>query len=511
MIEMVKYYCKLIIVTLLFSLIIVQCNSQIKERGKACTDRQPVVAGSFYPDKPEALEIVLESMFAKAEKRILPGDLKALLVPHAGYVYSGKVAAEAYKLIDTEKKYDNIFIIASSHQKYMQGASIYNQGDYVTPLGKVKVNRDLANQLIEANNNLFFDPEAHAAEHSLEVQLPFLQYRLKTDFQIVPIVTGFQDVVFSRKLASILKPYLNENNLFIISSDFSHYPAYQHAVVADERTGQAILAKSPRMLISAINTNASENFPNLVTSLCGWPGVLTFLYMIETESNIDAIHIKYMNSGDVTKDSSRVVGYHSIAFVKNENKVNMTKEKFNLDDEEKKYLLDLARQTIESFLTDGSLPEIEEEKLSESLREKCGAFVTLHKKGSLRGCIGRFTSNENLAKVVQSMAVSAATQDPRFSKVKPSEMGNIDIEISVLTPLKEIKSIDEIEMGKHGIYIKKGFATGTFLPQVALQTGWTKEEFLGHCSRDKAGLGWEGWKDAEIYIYEALVFSENQH
>lgn len=507
---MLKYYLKLVVVSLLLSFIVIRCNSQIKEKGKGCTDRQPVVAGSFYPDKPEALEVVLESMFVKAEKRDLSGELKAILVPHAGYVYSGKVAAEAFKLIDPEKEYDNIFIIASSHQKYMQGASIYNQGDYITPLGKVKVNRDLANRLIEENNILIFDPEVHSAEHSLEVQLPFLQYRLKTDFQIVPIVTGFQDIIFSRKLASVLKPYLNENNLFIISSDFSHYPTYQHAVVADERTGQAILAKSPRMLISAINTNASENFPNLVTSLCGWPGVLSFLYMIETENDIEATHIKYMNSGDVSKDSSRVVGYHSIAFVKNENKVNMTKEQFNLSDDERKYLLDFARQTIDSFLIDGSLPEIDEEKLSKSLKEKCGAFVTLHKNGSLRGCIGRFTSSDNLVKVVRSMAVSAATQDPRFSKVKSSEMKDIDIEISVLTPLKEIESIDEIEMGKHGIYIKKGFATGTFLPQVALQTGWTKEEFLGHCSRDKAGLGWEGWKNAEVYIYEALVFSENE-
>jgi len=188
----------------------------------------------------------------------------------------------------------------------------------------------------------------------------------------------------------------------------------------------------------------------------------------------------------------------------------MPKESFHLTLENKKQLLTIARDSITSYLQVGKTPVIEKQTLSSILISKCGAFVTLHKDGSLRGCIGRFTANEALFEIVQKMAISAATDDSRFSKVEKKEMSQIDIEISVLTPLIKIENIDEIKMGKHGIYIKKGFSSGTFLPQVALETGWTKEEFLGYCARNKAGIGWEGWKDAEIFVYEAIVFGEKE-
>jgi hypothetical protein len=144
------------------------------------------------------------------------------------------------------------------------------------------------------------------------------------------------------------------------------------------------------------------------------------------------------------------------------------------------------------------------------LKTPCGAFVTLKKYGNLRGCIGRFDASEPLYQVVQEMAIASSTQDYRFSPVELKEIPELEIEISVLTPMRHISSIDEIELGKHGIYIKKGNRSGTFLPQVATETGWTKEEFLGHCAQDKAGIGWNEWKDAEVYVYEALVFGEEK-
>jgi AmmeMemoRadiSam system protein A len=148
--------------------------------------------------------------------------------------------------------------------------------------------------------------------------------------------------------------------------------------------------------------------------------------------------------------------------------------------------------------------------LSIGAKTNCGAFVTLLKNGELRGCIGRFDSSEPLYRVVQHMAIAAATEDNRFPQVSRDEIGSLEIEISALTPMRKISSADEIELGRHGIYIKKGNRSGTFLPQVAIETGWTKDDFLGHCARDKAGLGWDGWKDAEIYVYEANVFSEKE-
>lgn len=493
-----------------FVLIVIQCNSQSDSaNNKACIDRNPVVAGSFYSNDSATLYNDLSLLFKRAKPSMHAKNVAAILAPHAGYLYSGKVAASAYNQLNPDKKYDNIFIIASSHKALFQGASIYNQGDYITPFGKVKVNTVLANQLIDNNSVFNFTPDAHAAEHSLEVQLPFLQYILKRDFKIVPIVTGTQSVAEIELISKALTPYFTENNLFVISTDFSHYPNYSDAKIIDKKTGDAILANSVDKLITAVNVNAASNIENLVTSLCGWPAVLTLLNITQNDRSIEVIPVDYQNSGDVTGDKSRVVGYHAMAFVKTKQST-MIENDFTLTNQEKKKLLEIARKTIHEYLNSGKYPDIDETNITQTMKSECGAFVTLHKEGELRGCIGRFVADDPLYQIVQKMAVAAATQDHRFPMVTEDEMGNIDIEISVLTPLKRIESIDEIMMGKHGIYIKKGFASGTFLPQVATETGWTKEEFLGYCARNKAGIGWEGWKDAEIYTYEALVFEENE-
>lgn len=502
------YFLRPLIVILLITMVI-ECNSQSDDfKNQTCTDREPVVAGSFYPDNPVALKAQLESLFAQALGVKTHDQVLAIIAPHAGYVFSGKVAASAFNQINSEKEYENIFIIASSHRVLFNGASIYNLGDYVTPLGKVKVNRELANKLIDENEVFIFNFEAHSAEHSIEVQLPFLQYKMGKDFQIIPIVTGTQTLGEIMEIAKALKPYFNEKNLFIISSDFSHYPNYHDAISVDKITGDAVLANSVSKVIDAINKNASTKVENLVTSLCGWPAVLTLLHITQEEKSIQVIPVDYQNSGDVSGDKNRVVGYHAIAFVKKKNQ-DMTDNQFKLTKQEKAQLLELARNTINHYLSTGKYLKVNESKLSKAMKSDCGSFVTLHKNGALRGCIGRFVADEPLYAIVQKMAIAAATEDQRFPVVEKLEMDEIELEISVLTPLQKIESIDEIEMGRHGIYIKKGFASGTFLPQVAIETGWTKEEFLGYCSRNKAGLGWDGWKEAEIYIYEALVFGEN--
>ncbi|MDY6800442.1 MAG: AmmeMemoRadiSam system protein B [Bacteroidota bacterium] len=500
------------LVVLFFVLSTTNCNAQTTTNGvkqQDAVDRKPVVAGSFYPDNPESLQMMLESLFARSEMVKTYDNVLAIISPHAGYRYSGKVAASAFNQIDPDKIYENIFILAPSHRVMFNGASIYNMGDYITPLGRVKVNRELAKELIDKHKIFVYHPDAHKAEHSLEVQLPFLQYKMNKDFKIVPIITGTQNLNDCKKIAAALKPYFNENNLFVISTDFSHYPAYDEANKVDRRTGDAIVANSVNRVIDAISENESANINNLVTSMCGWPAVLSLLYITQEMPDMNVVPVDYQNSGDEAGDKSRVVGYHAIAFARKKNQ-NMSENQFKLSKEEKANLLKIARKTINEYLSSGEIPDMDEKNITPAMQEHCGAFVTLHLDGALRGCIGRFSANEPLYEVVQKMAVSAATEDPRFPAVKPDEMDKIDLEISVLTPLQKIESIDEIEMGRHGIYIKKGFATGTFLPQVAKETGWTKEEFLGHCARSKAGIGWDGWKEAEIFIYEALVFSEKE-
>jgi AmmeMemoRadiSam system protein A len=220
--------------------------------------------------------------------------------------------------------------------------------------------------------------------------------------------------------------------------------------------------------------------------------------------------VTYMNSGDSKyQDKNQVVGYWSIAVSKRDRSIPSSSA-FNLSEKDKKDLLMIARTTLEQYIRYKKTPEINATGFSETLKTASGAFVTLKVDGVLRGCIGRFTADEPLYQVVQQMAIASSTQDNRFPPVEAKETGKISIEISVLSPMKKISSIDEIILGRHGIYIRKGYLSGTFLPQVATETGWKKEDFLGHCSRDKAGLGWNGWKDADVYIYEAVVFSEDE-
>ena len=471
-------------------------------------NRKPVVAGQFYDDDPVALKANLEGMFSRAEPKQYD-NVKAVIAPHAGYVFSGEVAASSFNQVDPDAGFDNIFILASSHRIAFNGASIYNKGNYETPLGVVKVNLDLARELIEQNSEFTFRRDAHNAEHSLEVQLPFLQHKLGTDIQIIPVVIGTQDPSTCKSIAKSLEPYLLGNNLFVISTDFSHYPSYDDAVIIDNLTADAIVSKDPDEFMRVIDKNTSRGIPNLATSCCGWSSTLSLLYMVSNNPDYKLHKVQYKNSGDAKYygDKDRVVGYYSIVMTGPDDKGN-EETGFYLSEKDKKELLAIARTTIDEYVRNDKVPSIDDSGFSPALKEHCGAFVSLYKRKKLRGCIGRFKVSEPLYKVVQKMAIASATQDYRFPRVNETEIEDLSIEISVLTPMRQIQSIDEIEMGKHGIYIRKGTASGTYLPQVGTQTGWSREDFLGHCAKDKARIGWDGWKDAEIFIYEALVFGE---
>lgn len=483
------------------------CSSQDEQNSKSI-DRQPFAAGKFFTDDPKQLQAELDMLFNKAVGKKFD-NINAVIAPHAGYAYSGEVAASGINQIDKESKFDNIFVIASSHRVAHKGASIYYKGDYISPLGKVKVNRQLAEKLVNDHSIFNFYNDAHAQEHSLEIQLPLLQYHLENEFRIVPILMTTQNTEDCRKVAEALKPYFNKNNLFVISTDFSHYPPYEDAAKVDEQTANAIISNSVSKLQTALAENKNKNIPDLATSLCGWSSVITLLHLTEDNNHYKYHKVQYMNSGDQPfGDKNSVVGYYSIVITDQHKKKE--NNEFELTNKDKKDLLHIARITLDTYIKKKKRPKIDTGGFSDELFTKCGVFVTLHIDGQLRGCIGRFTPNEPLYEVVREMAIASSTQDSRFPPVGKSELNDIDIEISVLTPLKKIESIDEIEMGKHGIYIKKGYASGTFLPQVAEQTSWTLEEFLGHCARDKARIGWDGWKDAEVYTYEAIVFDEKE-
>lgn len=468
-------------------------------------DRQPAVAGSFYPARPDSLKAFLKRTFAEA----MPSkheDVIAIVSPHAGYVYSAKVAASAFNQIDTSKTYEHIFVIGSSHRNLYDGASVYPSGNFITPLGKIPVDT-LGETLIRESRVFTSDISPQLQEHSIEVQLPFLQYLLKKKFSIVPILLGTQSPETCRKIANALRPYFNDRNLFIVSTDFSHYPQYNDAERSDSMMAEAVKSNSVKDFLATKDKVENSDVPNLLTGMCGWTSVLTLLNITQTEGDVAIEEIDHQNSGDVSfGDKERVVGYVALAVVKADEEKPETE--FNLTEPDKLTLLSIARNAITSYLTNKKIPNIKKDTLSQSLLFETGAFVTLQEDGQLRGCVGTFRPSGEIYTTIQNMVIAAATNDTRFEPVQAAELGNIKIEISVLTPLKKIKSINEITLGKHGIYIVKGNKTGTLLPQVPEKYGWTREEFLGYCSRDKAGIGWNGWRSANIYTYEAIIFSE---
>ncbi len=506
--SVIQLSCILLLLAATASTCTAQNQSAMKNKNVQPVNRQAVVAGSFYPSDPVELRSTLEGFFKKAGEVKHQGSIRALISPHAGYVFSGFVAASAYRQLDREAEYEHVFVIGSSHHTGFYGASIYNKGNYETPLGEVEVDTDLASKLIKDNSCFTFNEEAHKREHSLEVQLPFLQYRLNKPFKIIPIVLGSQSPDVSEKIAKALEPWFTAGNLFVFSTDLSHYPTWEEANKADAHTIKGILSGSPDQLLRALQENEQENYPGLLTSMCGWPAVLSLLDITSSLGGFGYHKALYKNSGDTPYGNhQRVVGYVSVIVTDD----NSSEEKAFLTEKDKRTLLKIARNTLTEKIVYNRFSKIETKAFSSTLLTPAGAFVTLHTaEGQLRGCIGRFQPEIPLFKVVKEMAISAALNDYRFSPVKAEEIPSLDIEISVLTPLKKINSIDELQLGKDGIYIRNDGRSGTFLPQVAESTGWSKEEFLGHCSRDKAGLGWDGWKDADLFTYQAIIFSEKE-
>ncbi len=477
-------------------------------------ERIVAFAGQFYPGTKKELTDTLNAMFRRAVPGKIDLPVLAIIVPHAGYVFSGTVAASSYNQV-AKRTYKNIFVIGSSHRVLFDGASVDLAGNIVTPLGTVTADRVLSRKLIAENSCFINYDQAFEGEHTVEVQIPFLQHILGNNLNLVSIVIGTQNTRTCQAIAKALKPYFNGDNLFVFSTDLSHYPRYQDAIMSDRRITRAVSTNSVGTFLKTIDDIHKMKIPNLQTVMCGWTSVLTLLNITGDMSGIKYEIIDSKNSGDSGfAGKSEVVGYGAMAVELEKTLIKETSEDF-LAPADKKALLKIARQSITNYLSGEKNRNVEtrliasdNKTITPGLNQTAGAFVTLKEKGQLRGCIGSFSADKPLYQVVEDMAVSAAVRDSRFEKVTSGEVKDIDIEISVLTPLKKIKSIDEIVLGRDGIYIKDGFAGGTFLPQVAKETGWTKEEFLGHCSQDKAGLGWDGWKHADIYTYQAIIFGE---
>jgi MEMO1 family protein len=465
--------------------------------------REPVFAGSWYPGESGVLSRDVKRYLESAKTERIQGEIVALVAPHAGYLFSGQVAAHAYKLVDG-RAFDSVIVLAPSHRAFFRGASIYDRGGFKTPLGTVPVDIEIAKKMTERRKEIKFLPEAHAQEHSLEIQIPFLQTVLKP-FQLVPIVMEpkWTWETCQYLASAITESIKGKKVLLVASSDLSHYHSYEKAVEMDGKLLSRVEGFDPEGLHRDLREGHSE--------ACGGGPIVTAMLAARALGANQAKILKYLNSGDVTGDRSRVVGYGAAVFyraaegagkMKGEKKVGVD---LGLNEMEKKTLHHIARTVIESKTRGKAVSEFKID--SPVLKENRGAFVTLNKKGYLRGCIGYIEGRGPLHKTIEEMAEAAAFRDPRFPPVHEKELPDLEIEISVLTPLKKITSVDEIEVGKHGIYMKKGWSSGLLLPQVATEYGWDRQTFLEHTCQ-KAGLPTTAWKDkaTEIYIFSADIF-----
>lgn len=465
--------------------------------------RKPAVAGMFYPGNKEELAGKVDDFLANVKKSDIKGRVFAIIVPHAGYEYSGQIAAYSFKQLEGTD-FKKIIIISPSHYVSFDGMSVYNKGAFETPLGIIKIDKELADKIMAKDKRFIFYPEAHLKEHAIEVELPFLQKMYKDkDFKIVPITMGNPETDDIRILSDTLYDVMDKDTLLIISVDLSHYYPYDKAVELDTNSTSAIEHLDAQKMLKDINSHNSE-----IDAPIAVLGMITLANRYNAKAKI----IKYANSGDVTGDKSRVVGYSSIVvYIPSDlqEKGDMIMKVEYLSKEEKVKLLEIAKLSIIEAVTGKRqfFPNVTEEKL----KENCGAFVTIKENNELRGCIGYIQAVKPLYETVKDVAKSAAVNDYRFNPVAENELDKLELEISVLTPLKKIKDINEIEVGKHGLVMKQGFNSGLLLPQVATEYNWDKGTFLKETCR-KAGLPQDAWKDksTEIYTFSAEVFGENK-
>lgn len=409
--------------------------------------KEPNVAGAFYSADPKVLSDSINEFEAAASGVPTDRRVEIAISPHAGYPFSGPVAAYTYKAI-AKNHYKTIIIIGPSHYVDFQGISVWPKGGFKTPLGIVPVDEDFSNQLLKENPEFQFLPNVYEREHAVEVELPFLQKTFK-DFKIVPILMGAPDPQVCEDLAMALDKLIGDRQdvLILISSDMSHYYTYDVANQMDALTLKAIAAIDPKKFFEGNISRKME--------MCGFVPVTTALMYARIRGINHVEVLDHANSGDTSGDKFRVVGYSSVIFYSGllGQKVNQDQSAESLNASEKKELLKIARDALEKYVRTGK--QLDVSASDERLAQVQGAFVTLTIHGTLRGCIGNIIGQEPLYETVRDMAIAAASQDPRFSPVTPAELKNIDIEISVLSVPRRIKDASEIILGQHGVIVSR--------------------------------------------------------
>ncbi len=471
------------------------------------------LAGKWYPKEPEALKEQIDGFLAKTPDETYP-DVIALILPHAGYAYSGQTAAYGVKQI-AGKSYARVVVMGPSHHAALTNqAGVPDATAYETPLGEIPLDVEFIVAL-KQHPEFISEPAACRGEHSVQIELPLLQRTLGA-FKLVPVIVGELNAKTSQAMAETLAGLIDERTLVIASSDFTHYGANYGYTPFTENIPENITALDMGAF-AFIEKKDPAGFQSYVeekeATICGRNPIGVLLEMLPADASVHLLH--YSKSGELTNDYTLSVSYVSAAATgKWSKKGGDSVEPHDtpaLTEDEKRSLLELARKTIDWAFTHHGQPTAEElgVTVASGMRQVMGAFVTLHERGQLRGCIGEIEPRRPLFEAVIGNAINAAFSDPRFSPLTTEELPKVDIEISALTPPRPVGSYQDIIIGKHGMVLSKDGRRAVFLPQVAPEQGWTLEQTLSHLSM-KAGLSSDAWKEGASYtVFEAIVFGEH--
>ena len=471
--------------------------------------RKMEVAGQFYPNSSIEIQQMIDSNTSKPNNN---HKIKALILPHAGYVYSGNTAVKTLSLA-SDNNYENVFILAPSHYVRFNGAVVSKYDQYETPFGNIEVNKNIVDFLI--NKGIQVLDKAHANEHSLEVQLPLIK-AMMPNVKIVPIVCGYLDNKDLQKTVDALKKYWSNNkNLWVISSDFTHFGRNFNYIPFKTDIKENLKNLDMGAIKQILNLSCkgfSEYMLNTNATICGRVPISILLNLCKATDSINNLStqlIEYTTSGELSGDYTHCVSYAGIAvYEDNLKSTEKPTEESYYSNEQKKEMLSLARKTIEASL---NKTEFKLEKIPEYLQNEQSCFVTLHTaNGQLRGCIGNIEAFESLYDNIRHNAQNSAFNDPRFKRLSSTdELNSLNLEISVLTPKEKVNSYQEIILGKHGIILRALGRGAVFLPQVAPEQNWDINTTLTHLSI-KAGLPADIWQKnvAKFEVFEAIVFKE---
>jgi hypothetical protein len=488
---------------LLFMVSIMNIFSQDAPSSDEISYRPPTVAGAFYPDNPVLLKTAIEEYLAKAERLEVAGDIYGIVAPHAGYVYSGWVAAFAYKQVQG-LQYDAVIIISPSHTKAFRGSCIFDGDAYVTPLGESMVDKEMAYQISKVNDLVSYGRDGHEwkgsrSEHALEVQIPFIQVALPNT-KIIPIVMGSQDNQSSDALFKAITKIIQKSGkkvLIVASSDLSHF----HESSVAKKMDSEIVKTFNRYDYFKLGLYCfSRNW-----EACGGGPIVVAMMVAEKLGANKAQSVKCANSSEspyIKGDKKSVVGYFSGLMYFDESQKELLPE---LKSEQKEKLLEIAKNTVKK-VSSGKDSAHSLKIESKEFFDEYAVFVTLHKNGDLRGCMGHTIAEDNLITAVENSAELACSRDPRFPAVKIEEFNSLEFEITILSRMKRFTDINELEIGKDGVLLRLGNRSGLFLPQVATEQKWDKKSLMENLGR-KAGLNKDAWLDpnVELYLFKGEV------